>query len=91
MTGGTLEMILSKATGGSLNMPDLVCKSYDEAVFQLQTLDLVIGEQISDATVDDPGSAFIYNQQPAADSRVYTGDTIKIYLTQIRPDDCDEN
>lgn len=89
--GGTLEVILSKATGGSLNMPDLVCKSYDEAVFQLQTLNLVIGEQISDGTVDDPGSAFIYNQQPAADSRVYTGDTIQIYLTQIRPDDCDEN
>ena len=51
--GGTLEMILSKDTGGSLSMPDLSCKSFDEAAFQLQTLNLVIGEQIKDGSVSD--------------------------------------
>jgi beta-lactam-binding protein with PASTA domain len=87
--GGTLEMILSKDTGGSLNMPDLTCKSYDEVVFQMQTLNLAIGEQLSDGTVHDTDAAYIYDQDPAPDSRVYTGDTIKIYLTQNKPDNCD--
>ena len=89
--GGTLEMILSKESGGSLSMPDLTCKSFDEASFLLQTLDLIIGEQISDGTVSNVDEAFIYNQDPTPESRVYTGDTIKIYLTQKRPDNCDEN
>ncbi len=87
--GGTLEMILSKYTGGSLNMPDLTCKSYDEVVFQMQTLNLAIGEQVSDGTVHNTDAAFIYDQDPLPDSRVYTGDTIKIYLTQNKPDHCD--
>jgi D-alanine-D-alanine ligase len=89
--GGTLEMILSKETGGSLSMPDLSCKSYDEAAFQLQTLNLIIGAEIKDNTVHDVDAAFVYNQDPSPESRVYTGDTIKIYLTQIKPVDCNEN
>ena len=89
--GGTLEMILSKETGGSLSMPDLSCKSYDEAAFQLQTLNLIIGDQIKDNTVRDLDAAYVYNQDPSPESRVYTGDTIKIYLTQLKPANCNEN
>jgi len=88
--GGTLDVILSKATGGSLNMPDLSCRPYDEASFQLQTLSLVIGEEVDDGTVNDVSSSYIWKQDPAADSRVYTGDTVRIFLTQKRPDDCNE-
>lgn len=89
--GATLEMILSKESGGSLSMPNLICRSYDEAVFQIQTLNLVIGDQEEDGTITNLDAAFIYNQDPAPESRIYTGDTITIYLTQNRPDDCDEN
>ncbi|MBK8502508.1 MAG: PASTA domain-containing protein [Saprospiraceae bacterium] len=89
--GGTLEMILSKETGGSLSMPDLSCKSYDEAAFQMQTLNLIIGDEIKDNTVKNIDAAYVYNQVPSPESRVYTGDTVKIYLTQIKPADCNEN
>ncbi|MCB0664609.1 MAG: PASTA domain-containing protein [Saprospiraceae bacterium] len=89
--GGMLEMILSKESGGSLDMPNLICKSYDEVLFQLQTLNLVVGEEEQDGTVNNIDAAYIYDQEPSPESRVYTGDTIKIYLTQNRPDDCDEN
>lgn len=89
--GGTLEMILSKESGGSLSMPDLTCKSFDEAAFLLQTLNLIIGEQVSDGSVSNVDAAYIYDQEPAPDGRVYTGDSIKIFLTQNKPDNCDEN
>ena len=89
--GGTLEMILSKESGGSLSMPDLTCKSFDEAAFLLQTLNLIIGEQVSDGSVSNVDASYIYDQEPAPDGRVYTGDTIKIFLTQNKPDNCDEN
>lgn len=88
--GGTLDVILSKSTGGSLDMPSLTCRSYDEVVFQLQTLDLVIGEAVEDPTVTNQGSAYVWRQEPEAASRIYTGDTVKVYLTQDRPLDCTE-
>ncbi|NND32978.1 MAG: PASTA domain-containing protein [Saprospiraceae bacterium] len=88
--GGTLEMILSKDTGGSLSMPDLTCKVYDEAVFLAQTLNLVVGDQTEDGTVANLDEAYVWKQAPEANTRVYTGDTIQIFLTQQRPDNCDE-
>ena len=89
--GGTLDMILSKSTGGSLDMPNLTCRSYDEIVFQLQTLDLVVGEAVEDPTVRDRGNAYVWRQEPEASSRIYTGDTVKVYLTQDLPIDCSDN
>jgi D-alanine-D-alanine ligase len=86
--GGTLEMILSKDSGGSLTMPDLRCMGYDEATFLSQTLNLIVQEHVDDGKTTD--ETFVWKQDPAANSRVYTGDTIQVYLSQQRPNDCDE-
>ncbi len=86
--GGTLEMILSKSSGGSLTMPDLTCKMYTEVAFQLQTLNLVMGEHHQDDTVDDRDVAYVWKQEPYAGSRIYTGDTVQVFLTQVKPTDC---
>jgi len=88
--GGTLEMILSKSTGGSLTMPDLRCNMYDEAVFQLQALQLVVAESVLEADVTNESEAYIWKQQPRSDARVYTGDTITLYLASSPPADCDQ-
>jgi beta-lactam-binding protein with PASTA domain len=86
--GGTLEMILSKDSGGSLTMPDLRCMGYDEAIFLSQTLNLSVNEHLEDSKTTD--ETFVWRQDPAPDSRVYTGDTIQVYLSLQRPDNCDE-
>ncbi len=86
--GGTLEMIVSKPTGASLSMPDLACKTIDEAVFLVRSLQLVVGEKNADETVLDEGSAFVWRQYPDPSSRVYTGDTVTLYLTREEPLDC---
>ena len=89
--GGTLEMILSKDSGGSLSMPDFKCKEYSEAIFLAQTLHLIIGEEVDDGTVTNLEESFVWKQRPTSESRVYTGDTIQIFLTQQSPADCDED
>ncbi|NND05783.1 MAG: PASTA domain-containing protein [Saprospiraceae bacterium] len=86
--GGTLEMILSKSSGGSLTMPDLTCKMYTEVAFHLQTLNLMMGENHQDDTVEDQNEAYVWKQVPSAGARVYTGDTVQVFLTQVRPADC---
>ncbi len=86
--GGTLEMILSKSTGGSVTMPDVSCKMYDEARFLLQSLQLHVGEEVSSSDVRNPGTAYVWRQDPDPKSRVYTGDTVTLYLTADRPSDC---
>ena len=87
--GGTLEMIVSKSTGGSLTMPDLKCKQYDEAVFQLQALQLHVAEAEASADVSEPSEGFVWRQNPIAEARVYTGDTVTLYLSGQPPAGCD--
>lgn len=86
--GGTLEVIISKITGGSLTMPNLACNLYDEAVFQLQALQLFVGDEVAEADVVDRGAAYVWKQYPDANSRVYTGDTVTLYITGSPPADC---
>ncbi|MBX2815425.1 MAG: PASTA domain-containing protein [Saprospiraceae bacterium] len=86
--GGTLEVVLSKTTGGQLTMPDLTCKQYDEAAFQLQTLNLVIGESVMGDEIRDKGSSFIWRQEPSAARGVSMGDTITLFLSAQLPEGC---
>ncbi len=86
--GATLEMILSKSTGGSLTMPDLECKSYDEAVFQLQALQLAVADAVLPTNMQSASDGFVWKQEPLAESRVYTGDTITLFLSAEPPAGC---
>ena len=88
--GGTLEMILSKNTGGTFYLPDVTCKLYEEALFQLQTLNLVVTDPLTDETVRDVENAFVYKQYPEANAQIIMGDTINLYLTKDQPIGCDE-
>lgn len=88
--GGTLEVVLSKSSGGAIDMPDLHCASLEEAKFLLQTFNLKIAESVDDGTVDNVDGAYIWKQEPGAGSRIYTGESVKIYLTQRKPSDCND-
>ena len=87
--GATLDMVLSKSTGGSLSMPDLACKLYDEAVFQCQALQLVVADPEMEDSVDRAGDGYVWKQEPAASSRIYTGDTVILFLASEPPSNCE--
>lgn len=88
--GGTLQFILSKNIGGSITMPDLVCKTYDEAAFYVENLNLHIGEITKDGLLEDEQGAFIYDQIPQAGDNILTGDTIQLYLSSTKPFNCED-
>lgn len=89
--GGTLKFVLSKKSGGLVEIPDLVCQSFDAAKFLLSGYKLKTGEAQADATVENFADAIVYKQEPAYSpgKKVSMGSTFTLYLTQDPPTDCE--
>lgn len=91
--GQTLHFILSKRTGGNVNIPQLRCRTYSEARFLLASYNLEI-KAINDVLEgQEQAEAYISYQDPSFDpeKKVTMGDTIFVYLTTDFPDNCGEN
>ena len=88
--GSTLEFIISEKGEGAGNVavPNLVCKTYGEAKLILESIHLTLSA-MSDQTVKDKNSAFIWRQIPEKGTLDF-GEPINLWLTQNIPDDCDE-
>ena len=89
--GGTLKFILSKQSGGSIEIPDLICQTYDAAKFLLNGYKLRAGQANADANVDDYDEAYVYKQSPAYSrgARVPMGTEFTLFLTQDLPSNCE--
>lgn len=88
--GATLDFILSKNIGGAIAMPNLICKTYNEAAFYVENLNLFIGEITKDGLLDDKEGAYIYDQEPQAGENILTGDTIHLFLSSTKPYNCED-
>ena len=88
--GGTLKFIVSKQSGGLVEIPDLVCQSYDAAKFLLSGYKLKAGESNADATVEDFATAIVYKQVPeyTEGAKIQMGTSFTLYLTQDPPESC---
>ncbi len=88
--GDTIQLVVSQRGGGSVPIPELVCKRYDAAIFLIGNYNLNIGSVIEDATVSDRNSAYVWQQKPrySANGQVRIGEQIDIYLTQRIPESC---
>lgn len=89
--GSTVEVVVTERKGGRVQIPNLVCMSFNEAEFLVGNYELNIGSIINDATVTDQSSAYVWRQVPAANAnqRFAIGSSVDIYLTQQRPDGCE--
>jgi beta-lactam-binding protein with PASTA domain len=90
--GSTLEFIVSKRTSEERDIPDLVCKLYSEASFEIHSAGLALGPVVKDFGVTDEANAYIYKQEPAPGSgaTLKAGDQINLYLTAKKPESCEE-
>ncbi len=86
--GGVLEMILSKNTGARVEMPDLVCRAYDEALFLLSGNELNYKIESSELPSEQYGDGFITDQIPSPQNTVYSGDTVTLYISKEKPVSC---
>ncbi len=88
--GSTLEVVVTERSGGSVQIPQLVCKNFDAANFLIGNYNLNIGSIIPDGTVTNQATAYVWRQLPPhrQGARMRIGGQIDIYLTQYRPEDC---
>lgn len=89
--GSTLEFVVTERSTGFVEVPDLVCKTYEAAQFLISTNNLAIGNIYGE--VSDLNSAYVWKQEPAYEpgQNVRMGEQISLYLTQERPAGCLED
>jgi len=88
--GSEVECVITKRGGGSVPIPELVCKRFEEASFLVGNFNLNIGSVIADKTVTNESTAYVWRQIPrySASGKMRVGEQIDIYLTQYKPKNC---
>ncbi|MGK0365731.1 MAG: beta-lactam-binding protein with PASTA domain [Saprospiraceae bacterium] len=84
--GIKLKAVVTKRSSDFIPVPDLVCKTYNEAEFLIESARLNVGEVIGD--VPNLGSAYIYQQSPKSDKSLRIGEMVTIYVTADYPEGC---
>jgi len=82
--------VVSDRRGGTVDIPNLICKTYSEASFLLTGNKLKIGNVTLDKTVTDESTAYVKRQNPvyAPSLSLGVGTPIDLILTQNPPADC---
>ena len=87
--GDVLDFIVSEKSGGMVAIPNLICKTYDEAQFLLENLGLLLGEVKKEGEVNDLSSALVQLQDPAPDAgQIKMESQINITVVQEKPPSC---
>ena len=89
--GSTLEFTVTSKQGGMADLPDLRCRTVDEARFYLENYRLRLGRVQADATVSNPELAYVWRQDPpfAEGARLPFDAEVNLYVTARAPADCD--
>ncbi len=87
--GDVLDFVISEKSGGMVVVPDLVCKTYEEAQFLLENLGLVVGEVTEKGSIETMSSAFIVEQEPAEGEEIMMETPILITVSQNKPGKCE--
>lgn len=89
--GSTINLVLGNGAGSeSMEVPDIVGMSLDEATDYLQTFKVSVGTINADPNVTDQGSAEVYKQDPprmngAQKNRMKPGQAISVWLRPAAP------
>lgn len=88
--GSMVEFVVSDRRGGTVDIPNLACKTFEEADFLITSNKLKVGSITLDKTVTDQASAYVKRQVPAyaPSQSVGVGAPIDLVLTQQLPGNC---
>ncbi len=87
--GDYLDFVISAKTGGDVEVPDLSCKTLEEALFLLENINLKLGSVKELDSITDRNSAYIISQEPLASGSMIKMDSpVHVSISRIRPDDC---
>ncbi len=85
--GARLGFVVTVRRTGSVNVPDLRCRTYSEALFVIGGYNLTIGE--TSGVSDNLDEAYIERTEPASGEAVDEGSAIRVFLSRAYPDNCD--
>ncbi|HAY72102.1 MAG TPA: hypothetical protein DCX89_09455 [Saprospirales bacterium] len=88
--GGTIEFILSKKSGGAVSIPDLYCKSVEEAAFILESANLRIGQVQKDGAITSEMEGYVIGQHPPyhPDSTIIFDTPVDLIISEDKPAGC---
>ncbi len=87
--GDVLEFIISERSGGLIEIPNLECKTYEEAQFLLENLGLVVGEVSKQGEVEDLNAAYVVNQEPKEGEEIMMETPILLTVSASKPGRCE--
>ena len=89
--GGTVDFVLSKRSGGTMDVPNLRCMTIEQAIFMLESTNLQLGAIREDGVISNRKSGYVINQIPAysEEATITIGSSIELIVTEEKPIDCD--
>ena len=84
-------LVVSVRNTGDVPIPDVLCKTYDEAEFIISNSGVkLVLETDDDNPASRPVGYYVWKQEPSfhADSTMKSGAELKLFLTRKRPADC---
>jgi beta-lactam-binding protein with PASTA domain/D-alanine-D-alanine ligase-like ATP-grasp enzyme len=88
--GSSLDVVVSIRNTGTVDIPDLLCMTYEEAIFLLQSSQLTVGSVFAPGE-PSPG-LYVYKQSPGFNPalKLSVGEGISLYLSEEKPANCRE-
>ena len=86
LKGESIDLVIGDGFGNTtMQIPDLVGLSYEEAKFTLRDYGLLVGSVQKTSAVSDENTAIVYEQSPSSTSgeTLEMGQTVDLYLTDI--------
>ena len=86
--GGVLDFILTKKSGGMTDLPNLRCMAVSQAVFMLESRNLMVGAITRDGSPIDNPTGFVIGQTPAPTNELPMESVIDLEISVDLPSDC---
>jgi beta-lactam-binding protein with PASTA domain len=85
-----VELVIADGGGSTMEVPNLLCRKFSEAKFQLEGSNLNVIIVNIEGLVADESSAYVYKQNPMPDSNLSltVGDEVSVWLTEGLPPGC---
>jgi beta-lactam-binding protein with PASTA domain len=86
--GATLEFILSRKSGGMIDLPNFRCMTAEQAIFLIESRNLKLGALRKNGQNINSPEGFVLRQTPAPTDQIPMGSNIDLELSDELPDDC---
>lgn len=89
--GAVLEFVVTTRSGGKVDVPNLVCKTYSEAEFLITASGLKLGAVSGVPGADNLDDTYVTSQFPdfIPESRVPLGSSVDLTLSESKPAACE--